>query len=88
MARISLEVEMRNGTGFGVWVTVNEKSFHFTESDKKSFSLDPDFYVATIGGYEPTTSVVTITFLQAGEILAQEVYKDPTFFGFIPFDVK
>jgi hypothetical protein len=88
MAKIKLTVEMRSGTGFGLWVTVDNKSFHFTESGEKTLTLSPNFYVATIGGYEPTTALVTITFSQGEKILAQEEYKDPTFFGFIALEVK
>lgn len=88
MAKIQLKVEMRSGTGFGVWITVGEKSYNFTESDTKTLTLDPQFYIATIGGHEPTTATVSIAFIQAGEELAKEEYKDPTFFGFIPFEVK
>ena len=88
MARVKLNVEMRSGTGFGVWVTVEDRSFHFTESDSKTLTLKPDFYVATIGGYEPTTASVIISFLQGDQTIALEEYKDPTFFGFISFDVK
>ena len=88
MAKVKLNVEMRSGTGFGVWVTVDEKSFHFKESDSKTINLEPNFYVATVGGFEPTTALVTITFSQGDQVIAQEEYRDPTFFGFISFDVK
>jgi len=88
MAKIKLNVEMRSGTGFGVWVTVEDKSFHFTASGSRTVTLKPDFYVATIGGYEPTTALVIISFLQGDQTIGLEEYKDPTFFGFIPFDVK
>ena len=88
MAKVKLNVEMRSGTGFGVWVTVEDKSFHFTESSSRTLTLKPDFYVATIGGYEPTTALVIISFLQGDQTIAVEEYKDATFFGFISFDVK
>ena len=88
MAKVKLSVEMRSGTGFGVWVTVNKKSFNFTESGTQTLNLDPQFYVATVGGHEPTTATVSVSFAQGATELAREEYKDPTFFGFIPFEVK
>lgn len=88
MAKVKLNVEMRTGTGFGVWVTVDDKSYHFTESGSELLNLAPEFYVATIGGYEPTTASVTISFHQGTHVLALEEYRDPTFFGFIPFIVN
>lgn len=88
MAKIKLDVEMRSGTGFGVWVTINEKSYHFSESDSTTITIDPNVYVATVGGHEPTTSRVKITISQNGTELAKEEYMNPTFFGFIPFTVN
>jgi hypothetical protein len=88
MAKIKLNVEMRSGTGFGVWVTVDGKSYQFTQTDSKNITLTPEFYVATVGGHEPTTAKVIISFLQDQNELAKEEYTDPTFFGFIPFEVK
>ncbi|MCW3075345.1 MAG: hypothetical protein JWP69_2414 [Flaviaesturariibacter sp.] len=88
MSKINLKVEMRSGTGFGVWVTVNDQSYNFTKSGARELTLTPQYYVATIGGQEPTSSTVTISFLQDEVELAHEEYKDPTFFGFIPFQVN
>ncbi len=88
MAEITLGVEMRKGTGFGVWVTVQNQTWHFSESGEQLLTLDAGSYIATLGGQEPTTATVTISFKQGDDILASETYTDPTFFGFIPFDVK
>ena len=88
MADVILKVQMRKGTGFGVWVTVDGKTSHFTESGEVTLDLVPQYYVATVGGQEPTTATVIISFSQDGTLLAEEEYQDPIFFGFIPFEVK
>jgi hypothetical protein len=88
MATVTLKVEMRSGTGFGVWVTVNDQSYNFTKSASAELKLPAQNYVATVGGQEPTSSTVTISFLQDESEIAREEYKDPTFFGFIPFQVN
>ena len=88
MADILLNVQMRKGTGFGLWVTIEKNAYHFTESGAVSIELAPNSYVATIGGQEPTTASITISFKQGKELLAEEEYRDPIFFGFISFEVK
>ncbi len=50
-------------------------------------NLLPQFYSATIGGHEPSTSIVTIQFLQDENVKGEQSYATPTFFGFIPFTV-
>ncbi|HEX7844921.1 MAG TPA: hypothetical protein VF476_03910, partial [Chitinophagaceae bacterium] len=74
MATITLNVEMRSGTGFGVWVTINNQTFHFTESGSNTITLLSKTYVATVGGHEPTTATVLVSFIQDGDEIAREEY--------------
>jgi hypothetical protein len=88
MSLIDLNVTMQNGTGLGLFIKVEGNIYHFTQSGTQTMNLDPDDYISTIGGNEPTTASVTIQFIENGNILASQSFSTPVFFGYIPFTVN
>ena len=88
MASVQVKVTMEDGTGFGLWVKISTTNLNFVQSGTQTVTLSPDDYIATVGGHEPSSSSVTIEFIEAGATLASQSFSSPTFFGYIPFTVN
>ena len=52
----------------------------------KAFATN--YYVATVGGHEPSSAKVKIEFVEGGRVIGQQSFSTPTFFGFIHFIVS
>jgi hypothetical protein len=88
MAAVQIKVTMKNGTGMGIFVKVEDNTYHFSQSGIQPLNLDPDDYISTVGGHEPTTASVTIQFVEGNNVLAEQSFSSPVFFGYIPFTVN
>lgn len=88
MKKVIVRVTMQNGTGFGVFIKIEDQNLFFSQSAQQNVNLRPNFYIATIGGHEPSNATVTIEFIQDDATIAQQSFSTPTFFGFMPFTVN
>ncbi|OLY93999.1 hypothetical protein SAMN05444008_110193 [Cnuella takakiae] len=88
MATIQVQATMQSGSGFGVFVRIDNLNLFFDRSGVQEVELEPNFYVATIGGHEPSSATVQIDFIQETITIGSQTYNTPTFFGFIPFTVS
>ena len=88
MAQVNVKVTMENGTGMGLFIRIDDQNIFFDRQGTQSIDLDPQFYIATIGGHEPSSAKVKIDFIQNSASIGSQSFSTPTFFGFIPFTVS
>jgi len=88
MAKIKVKVTMQNGAGLGLFVKVDNTNLFFDKSGTQTIDLDPNVYISTIGGHEPSSANVKIEFIQESMVIGSQSFATPIFFGFIPFTVK
>jgi hypothetical protein len=88
MKRIEVKVQMNDGTGFGIFIKVDNNNLFFDRSGSQFVDLSPNSYISTVGGHEPTNASVAISFLQDGNIKGGQEFSTPVFFGFVPFNVN
>lgn len=88
MAQVDVKVTMENGAGMGVFIRIDELNLFFNREETQTVDLDPKYYVATVGGHEPSSAKVKIEFIEGGRVIGQQSFSTPTFFGFIHFIVS
>jgi hypothetical protein len=88
MAKVNVKVTMENGAGMGIFIRIDDQTLFFNRQGTQTVDLDPQFYIATVGGHEPSSAKVKIEFIQDGSVIGSQSFSTPTFFGFIPFTVS
>ncbi len=88
MAKIKVKVTMQNGAGMGLFIKVDDNNLFFSGSGMQILDLDPNIYISTVGGHEPSSANVKIEFIQNNTVIGSQSFATPVFFGFIPFTVK
>ena len=88
MAQVNVKVTMENGSGMGLFIRIDNQNLFFSRQGTQSITLPAQFYIATIGGHEPSTANVKIEFIESGNVIGVQKFSTPTFFGFIPVTVS
>ena len=88
MSNVKVKVTMRNGSGLGLFIRINDHNLYFNRSGIQELQLTPQYYIATVTGNEPSSANTTIEIIQDESMLTSENYSSPTFWGFLPFTVK
>jgi hypothetical protein len=87
---IKVKVDIVGGAG-GVFVDLDigeDKVRHITSSSEYIVELKDRHYVAIVAGSGPSHGSLSITVLDGKKVLDSVKFTQPTFTGFLIFDVK
>lgn len=88
MAAITINVTIENGGTGIVFINIDENNLSFKQSGNQTIQLDPNDYIATVTGTEPSDATVSIQINQGNNCLKKADFSDTVFSGWMPFTVS